>query len=64
MTYGSSWDYGFEVGDIPVVYQGDTLDFAWTGGLDCSAMWSPIDLDFDGYGFVCFDRDGHDRASF
>ena len=60
----AQWDYGFEVGDIPVVFEGDTLDFAWTGGLT-APMWSPIDLDFDSdMDLFVFDRDGHRVLAF
>lgn len=61
--YGQ-WDYGFEMGVIPVVADGDTLANPWTGGLT-APQWSPIDLDFDGdEDLFCFDRDGHRLLAF
>ena len=29
----AQWDYGFELGVIPVVLDGDTMPNPWTGGL-------------------------------
>ena len=55
----AQWDYGFELGVIPVVLDGDTMPNPWTGGLT-APQWSPIDLDFDGdEDLFAFDRDGH-----
>ena len=61
--YGQ-WDYGFEMGVIPVIAEEDTLANPWTGGLT-APQWSPIDLDFDGdEDLFCFDRDGHRMLAF
>lgn len=60
----AQWDYGFELGVIPVVLDGDTMPNPWTGGLT-APQWSPIDLDFDGdEDLFGFDRDGHRILTF
>ena len=60
----SQWDYGFDIGVVPVVVGNDTLDNPWTGGLT-APQWSPIDLDFDGdEDLFAFDRDGHRLLAF
>ena len=64
LTAHAQWDYGFEIGVVPVVVQGDTLDNPWTGGLT-APQWSPIDFDFDGdEDLFAFDRDGHRLLAF
>jgi len=63
-TTNAQWDYGFEIGVVPVVVQGDTLHNPWTGGLT-APQWSPIDFDFDGdEDLFAFDRDGHRLLAF
>lgn len=60
----SQWEYGFEMGVVPVIVAGDTLDNPWTGGLT-APQWSPIDFDFDGdKDLFVFDRDGHRLLAF
>ena len=60
----AQWDYGFELGNIPVVVDSDTLANPWTGGLT-APQWSPMDFDFDSdEDLFVYDRDGGRMLAF